>query len=127
MAIPMLNGKETTGANSVAVNEHGTIITVGGDFTDKEADSKNCFITRNKGKDWTGPTEPPHGYRSCVEWLSGKQWISCGLNGVDYTGDDGDTWKWISKESFHVCRKARKGKAVFLAGNNGRIGKLTGL
>jgi hypothetical protein len=59
--------------------------------------------------------------------MYGRQWISCGLNGVDYTEDDGHTWKWISKESFHVCRKARKGKAVFLAGSNGRIGKLTGL
>jgi len=37
--------------------------------------------------------------------------------------DDGTTWKNFSKESFHVCRKAKKGNAVFFAGN-GRLGRL---
>jgi hypothetical protein len=59
-----------------------------------------------------------------VEFLEKKQWITCGLNGVDITNDDGNTFTIISKEGFHVVRKAKKGKAVFFAGNGGRIGKL---
>ena len=47
-----------------------------------------------------------------------------GLNGVDYTIDDGKTFSLISTESYHVCRKAKKGKAVYFAGGGGRIGKL---
>jgi len=70
------------------------------------------------------PSEPPHGYRSCIEFLDKKEIIACGLNGIDYTLDGGRSWKWISKEGFHVCRIAKFGSAVFLAGRNGKIAKL---
>jgi hypothetical protein len=50
--------------------------------------------------------------------------VSCGLNGVDYSIDNANTWRWISKESFHVCKIAKIGRTVYLAGNNGRVGKL---
>ncbi len=124
--MPLLQGKESTGANSVAVKnvkKKQTIIVVGGDFTTKDSTTKNCCITKDGGKTFTVPDIAPHGYRSCVEYLQKKNWLSCGLNGVDYSNDDGKTWNWISKESFHVCKKAKKGKAVFFAGN-GKIGKL---
>jgi hypothetical protein len=124
--MPIVQGKESTGANSVAVKnikKKKTIIVVGGDFTTKDSTTKNCCITTDGGKTFTVPEIPPHGYRSCVEYLQKKNWLSCGLNGVDYSYDDGKTWTWISKESFHVCKKAKKGKAVFFAGN-GKIGKL---
>jgi len=78
----------------------------------------------NRGKTWKIPKIPPHGYRSCVEYLDPKVLVSCGLNGVDYSVDNANTWKWISKESFHVCRIAKIGKTVYLAGNNGKVGKL---
>lgn len=122
--LPILQGKETTGANSVAVKNGKTIVVVGGDFNAKDATEKNCVISKDAGKSFTAPATPPHGYRSCVEYLEKKNWISCGLNGVDYSEDDGINWVWISKESFHVCRKAKEGKSVFFAGSNGRIGKL---
>jgi len=122
--LPILQGKETTGANSVAVKNGKTIIVVGGDFNAKDATEKNCVITTDAGKTFTVPATPPHGYRSCVEYLEKKNWLSCGLNGIDYSEDDGINWAWISKESFHVCRKAKEGKAVFFAGTNGKIGKL---
>ena len=122
--LPILQGKNSTGANSIAVKDPRTFIIVGGDFTTKDSTTKNCVITTDQGKNFTEPTIPPHGYRSCVEWLSKKKWICCGLNGVDYSTDDGKTWTWINKDGFHVCRKAKKGKAVFFAGGSGRIGKL---
>jgi hypothetical protein len=59
-----------------------------------------------------------------VEYLSKKQLVTCGPTGVDYSLDSGNTWKLISKESFHVCRIAKKGAVVYLAGNDGKIGKL---
>ncbi len=124
--IPILQGKETTGANSVAVKsskKKKIIIVVGGDFNTKDATEKNCVITVDGGKTFTAPAIAPHGYRSCVEYLTKNNWLSCGINGVDYSTDNGNTWAWISKEGFHVCRKAKKGKAVFFAGN-GKIGKL---
>ena len=121
---PILQGKETTGANSIAVKNKHTMIIVGGDFNNKDYSMKNCFITLDGGKTFTPPVVAPHGYRSCVEYLRKKTWISCGLNGIDYSTDEGNNWSWISKESFHVCRKAKHGRAVFFAGGGGKIGKL---
>ncbi len=122
--LPILQGKETTGANSIAIKNTNTFIVVGGDFNAPDSIQKNCVITFNKGKTWAEPDIAPHGYRSCVEYINHKIWITCGLNGVDYSNDDGKIWKWISKESFHVCKKTKNGDAVFFAGSGGRIGKI---
>lgn len=122
--VPIVQGKQTTGANSVAVKNSKILMVVGGDFTTQDSSTNNCFFTNNGGKFWFAPLTPPHGYRSCIEWLNKKNWVSCGLNGVDLSKDEGKTWEWISKESFHVCQKAKNGKAVFFAGGGGIIGKL---
>ncbi|HUZ60618.1 MAG TPA: hypothetical protein VMU83_17735 [Hanamia sp.] len=121
--IPILQGKGSTGANSIAVKNSKTMVVVGGDFMKKNDTDKNCVITTDGGLTWVTPKTPPTGYRSCVEYLYKNTWITCGLNGVDISEDNGMNWENISKESFNVCRKAKKGNAVYLAGN-GRVGKL---
>ena len=128
--LPIIQGKETTGANSVAVWDHlkrkggKRMIIVGGDFTADSSGKKNCFMTNDGGKTWDAPNTPPHGYRSCVEYFSKTDIFSCGLTGVDYSFDGGRNWKWISKESFHVCRISKLGAAIYLAGANGKVGKI---
>jgi photosystem II stability/assembly factor-like uncharacterized protein len=122
--LPIIQGKESTGANSMAVKNKKCLIVVGGDFNAKDDTTKNCVITLDGGETFTEPVVGPHGYRSCVEYLGKKNWISCGLNGVDYSTDEGQKWTWISKDSYHTVRKAKKGKAVYLSGSGGRIGKL---
>jgi photosystem II stability/assembly factor-like uncharacterized protein len=125
--IPIVQGKETTGANSIAVRDKKKIsnsrhfVVVGGDFTADTVSAKNCAITADGGKTWSNPQTPPHGYRSCVEYITDDKLIACGTSGVDISDDGGKNWKLITKEGYHVCRKAKKGKAVFLAGSNGRI------
>ena len=116
--------KESAGANSVAIKNRKTMVVVGGDFTKKNDTLKNCTITRDGGDSWLLPDQSPSGYRSCVEYLQKNKWITCGLNGVDISNDDGKTWSNISTKGFHVCRKAKKGNAVYLAGSDGRVGKL---
>ncbi len=122
--IPISQGAESKGANSIAVKNKNTFIVVGGDFNYKDTVEKNCVITSDAGKTWQYPEIAPRGYRSCIEYIHKKEWITCGPNGVDYTKNDGKTFYSISSEGFHVCRKAKKGKAVFLAGSDGRVGKL---
>jgi len=128
--LPVIQGKETTGANSIAVwdnykkNGGKRMTVVGGDFNADSSIEKNCFITNDGGKTWNSPNTAPHGYRSCVEYVSKTDLFTCGLNGVDYSSDGGKNWKWISKEGYHVCRIAKTGSAIFLAGSNGRIGKI---
>ena len=128
--LPILQGKETTGANSVAVWDKNKLkggkrmIVVGGDFMKPNDTEKNCFYTSDGGKTWEAPKTPPHGYRSCVEYFSKNEIYSCGLNGVDFSHDGGKNWHLISKEAFHVVRASRLGSAVYLAGPNGAIGKI---
>ena len=129
-ALPIIQGKETTGANSIAVYDEGKMkgskrmIVVGGDFQTDSSSEKSCFYTADGGKTWKAPSVPPHGYRSCVEYLSKNDLLTCGLNGVDYSANGGKTWLWISKEGFNVCRIAKLGPAIYIAGNNGKIGKI---
>jgi hypothetical protein len=121
--LPLVQGKESTGANSIAIYGNNAVV-VGGDFTRDTATAHNCVLIRlGKVPAFTTPTTPPHGYRSCVEFIDSRKLITCGTSGVDISADGGKNWKLISKESFHVCQKARKGTAVFLAGGNGRIAK----
>jgi hypothetical protein len=108
----------------MAVKNKRCLIAVGGDFNAKDDTTKNCVITTDGGKTFTEPVVRPHGYRSCVEYLGKTNWVSCGLNGVDLSTDEGQHWAWISKDSFHAVRKAKKGNAVYFSGGNGRIGKL---
>ncbi len=122
--LPILQGKESTGANSIAAKNKRIFIIVGGDFNTKDSISKNCFVTTNAGNTWVEPKTPPLGYRSCIEYMYKKTWVTCGINGVDITFDDGKNFKQISTTGFHVCRRAKSGKVVFFAGGNGKIGKL---
>lgn len=128
--VPLTKGKETAGGNSVAVydnhkNKKANIIVVaGGDFTADSSRLNNCFYSTDGGKTWQTPKTAPHGYRSCVEFLDKKTLVSCGLNGIDYSYDGGKNWHSISTEGFHVCRFTRMGNQVYLAGGNGKIGKL---
>lgn len=126
-ALDIIKGEESTGANSVAVNssQQNTVI-VGGDFKHDTVSIKNCVLVKlDKEATFHLPYTPPHGYRSCVIYLSNDTLIACGTSGVDVSTDGGLNWKLISKDSFHVCQKAKKGNAVFLAGANGRIAKLS--
>ena len=121
--LPIIQGKESTGANSIAVYKNQYTV-VGGDFANDKDTTRNCIVTRDGGKNWVHPTTAPKGYRSCVIYFDRETLITCGTSGGDISREGGNNWKLISPEGYHVCQKAKKGNAVFLAGSNGRIGKL---
>lgn len=121
--LPLVQGKESTGANSIAINGKHWLI-VGGDFEQPAGTEGNCLLSTNNGKSWQKPLTPPNGYRSCVAFLDKKRAAACGLTGVDITEDDGIHWSAVSGMSFHAVQQARTGTAVFLVGVRGRIGKL---
>jgi hypothetical protein len=119
--IPIMFGKESTGANAVAVFGD-KIMVVGGDFNAKDSSVDNCAIWN--GKRWKTPKYNPKGYRSCVEHITGKKWVVCGLNGIDVTADNGKTFKKISEIGFHSCKKSKSGKFIYFSGGQGKIGLL---
>jgi photosystem II stability/assembly factor-like uncharacterized protein len=128
--LPLLQGQPSYGANSIAVRDNKKrknslyFIVVGGDFANDTSTKKNCAITKDGGKTWIAPATPPHGYRSCIEFISRTKLITCGTSGTDVSSDGGMSWQAISNESFHVCRKAKDGHAIFLAGS-GKIAAFT--
>jgi hypothetical protein len=120
-----MQGRETTGANSIAINpvNSNQAYIVGGDFKHDTVQSGNSLLVQMNPFNQKASTTPPHGYRSCVEYINEYQMICCGTSGVDISYDGGLHWKLISDKSFHVCRKSKTGNAVFLAGSHGTIAR----
>lgn len=122
-SLKLIQGKESTGANSIAALKKNVVI-VGGDFANPKDATLNCLVSNDDGQTWRSPVTAPNGYKSCVEFLTEKRVVTCGTSGVDVSEDGGMNWKIVNTESFHVVQKAKKGKAVFLAGGNGKIARL---
>jgi hypothetical protein len=123
----ILQGSESQGANSISIYTNKTGVIVGGDFKNDTISQDNCVIIRfqiDSVPNFIVPQTPPHGYRSCVAYITENKLITCGTSGVDISNDSGMNWELISTRSFHVCQKAKNGIAVFLAGANGKIAKL---
>ncbi|GAA4341633.1 oxidoreductase [Mucilaginibacter gynuensis] len=119
--IPVAHGQGAKGAFSLAVNGKDILITGGNYEKDKLTDSVACYF---QDKKWVLPATYPAGYQSGAEHIKGSTYLSTGTPGSNITTDGGKTWKQIDATSFNVCRKARRGNLVLLAGNGGKIGIL---
>lgn len=123
--LPMLQGSASQGANSIDVIGNNAVV-VGGDFAHDTVTTGNCVLFNISESDivFTKPQTPPHGYRSCVTFIDKKRLVTCGTSGVDISTDGGNNWLLVAKTGFHVCQKAKRGDAVYLAGGGGRIARL---
>lgn len=121
LPLDIIQGRESTGANSIATYKNKYFTIVGGDFTNDKNPTGNCLFTADLKNGFHKPATPPHGYRSCVIYISKEMMLCCGTSGIDISRDSGNNWEVISGKSFHVCAKAKKGKKIFLAGGNGKI------
>ncbi len=116
--LPITHGQASNGAFSVA--ERGVVI-VGGNYSNaKYADSVSCVFSGHPP--YSNSRPGPAGYQSCVELIAPQTYLSTGTPGSNISSDHGYTWRQIDTISFNVCRKAKKGKLVLLAGDKGTIG-----
>lgn len=128
--LPFSPGGSSRGANSISMKNALQGIIVGGDFSNDTSSANNCLlldlsVSGLKAEQFfTRPDSPPGGYRSCVQYLFRKTWITCGTSGIDISTDDGWNWRLISGDSYHTLGYAKKGKYVYLAGGGGRIGRI---
>ena len=124
--LPLQTGGNSTGANAMGISPSGEKgIVVGGNFSnDKLVDSTSVQFSIGKNVLISEPQHSLHGYRSGVAYITEQNLIACGTSGVDFSNDGGQSWKLISNSSFHVVKKGKNDKAVYLAGTNGTIAKL---
>ncbi|RZK47967.1 MAG: oxidoreductase [Pedobacter sp.] len=121
---PIWQGENSTGIFSLAFASAKKGIVVGGNYLKDKENPNNILLTKNGGKTWFKPVVPVNGYRSAVEYIGNKIWVSTGSSGTDYSIDDGMTWVNISKQNFNTIKKAKNGNLILLTGPNGRISQL---
>lgn len=127
--LPIVQGGNSTGANSIDIAPSGRqLMIVGGDFTKDTARDNNCVGLQWNAKNATWEldkaTGKPNGYRSCVQYFTNNLLIACGTSGVDISKDAGKSWELISNNSFHVVHKQPDTNNGILAGAGGRIALL---
>jgi len=119
--LPLTNGSPSRGAFSFATNKSSTIV-VGGNYSKDTQRDSVAYLLSGKGVEGSFPNPGPAGYQSCVEHLKGNVFVSTGTSGSNITNDNGNTWRKFDSNSYNVCRKAKHGNLVLLAGNKGKIG-----
>jgi len=118
LLLPVLQGKETTGAFSVAFFGKKKAVVVGGDYSREDSNRDHVFYTKDAGNHWYAPELSTGGFRECVLYIDKKTVMAIGPGGSDFSSDGGKSWKPLSGEKgFHVITKARTGKLVLAAGN----------
>ncbi|MBC7381797.1 MAG: oxidoreductase [Bacteroidia bacterium] len=130
--VPVRQGKSSQGAFSFAIDGK-LVIVAGGDYQLDTSANSVCAVTLNYELD-AFISVPPivrfTGYRSCVEILDKDFTLACGSTGVDLSRILYPSITVphpvikISKEAFNVVRKSKKGKAIYIAGNKGHIGRI---
>jgi photosystem II stability/assembly factor-like uncharacterized protein len=118
--LPITHGTASNGAFSAS--EKGLVI-VGGNYSDdKYTDSVSCHLSGDSH--YIKSKQAPFGYQSCVELVKQQTYLSTGTPGTNVSIDGGVTWRQIDAASFNVCRRAKHGNLVLLAGDKGKIGIL---
>jgi hypothetical protein len=131
--IPVGWGSDSSGTFSVAYrypvtigacaecnfNDNSRFVAVGGDYLKPNQAERNAAWSSDGGWTWTTAANPPHGYRSAVEWSDALQaWITVGTNGSDLSRDDGRTWRPLDDGNWNAL------SLPFVVGPLGRIGRL---
>ncbi len=123
--IPIAQGKETKGTFSMVTDKQKRMYCIGGDYKSPGDNFSNYSYTTNEGVTWdSAKVRSPFGYRSCIRIINHKTLVACGPTGVDFAANGHKEWKKSSLAGFNVCMVS-KGKQVFLAGEKGKIGRLT--
>jgi photosystem II stability/assembly factor-like uncharacterized protein len=123
---PIVKEKETEGIYSIDFYDALNGYAIGGDYTKPNDNAANKIKTTDGGKTWqlVAQNQNP-GYRSCVQYIpnrEGKELVSIGFKGIDYSNDSGETWKHLTNEGFYTIRFLND--SIAYAGGAGRISKL---
>jgi photosystem II stability/assembly factor-like uncharacterized protein len=115
---PLAQNGNSKGAFSISDD---LMVAVGGNYSkDKVTDSVICVYNR-KSKQYQVLPAGTTGFQSCVERVTDRIYLSTGTSGSSLSTASGLLWTKIDSTSFNVCRRAKHGKMVLLAGDRGKI------
>ena len=112
---------ESSGPYSLAMINKKKGIVVGGDYTLPNERQNTSFYTINGGKTWKKPKEEANGYRSCVYYYKEISYC-CGTNGIDYSKDNGKTWKKLATNNCFAI--VAHDDFIYFSSTNGSILKM---
>lgn len=117
--LPLVGGKESAGAFSIAFRDDLHGIVVGGDYKEPTRMNGTAAWTSDGGLTWHPARVLPSGYRSGVGWDQRKgAWITVGPNGSDLSRDDGHSWKRFGSTGWNAL------SLPWTAGPKGQIASL---
>lgn len=122
--VPIEQGTAAQGIFSIAINSNKKLIAVGGDYQ-HDRNNNNVIQLSGNGTIWEASKTRLSGYKSCVEFITDQFVIATGTSGTDYSTDEGLHWKRLDDQGFHVVRASPNGKLVLLAGEKGRVYKVS--
>lgn len=117
---PIAEGGNMTGIYSIAFYDENHGIIFGGDWEDKDRNTRCKAVTQDSGKTWSLVNDGKNpGFRSCVQYIpgtQGKQLIAVGIPGMSFSADGGNHWEQVSDESYYTIRFSPAGNIAWLAG-----------
>ncbi|NJB37955.1 WD40/YVTN/BNR-like repeat-containing protein [Croceivirga sp. JEA036] len=124
---PIKGTTDYHGMYSMDFYNASTGFVIGGDFAQPEGNAANKALTKDGGNTWQLVADGKNpGYKSCVQFVphsDGKELVSVGFNGINYSADQGHTWKTLSEEGFYTLRFLND--SIAYAAGKGRIAKLS--
>ena len=122
---PILHGGETTGIYSVQFLDEYTGYIAGGDYNAPESTDSTLGFTKDGGQSWKliGNQQVP--FQSAIGKIQSKYeyFISTGTAGTYYS-KDGINWELLTDLGFNCLSTSPTGKAIWLAGSNGRVAQI---
>lgn len=113
----------TAGIYSIAFHGPGLGVAVGGDFADPTNPDAAAATSIDGGDTWSLSTRQVGGYRSGVDYVTGKIVVAVGPTGSDVSRDGGVTWTPFDDLWFDGVHTAPDGTA-WASGTDGRVAVL---
>ncbi len=119
---PIVQGKEMTGIFTADFYNDKIGFVAGGNYEVLNQNFQNKAITIDGGKTWNLIAENQgFGYASCVQFVpnsNGKEIVSVGASGLQYSSDGGNSWKQLSKDDTLYTIRFVNATTAFAAGKN---------
>lgn len=121
-----LASSKSAGIFSIAFLNGRRAVAVGGDYLQPERAESHWAISEDGGSTWRQPEgKGPRGYCSSVAVfpaLGSDVLLAVGPHGMDISTDGGRRWVGADDTPWHALDTTPDGKAVWMAGPDGRVG-----